>query len=238
MLIFWRLLLGHLLADFTFQVNVINAWKRRSIWGMLVHCAMHPLFYALLTWRYLGEVWVSVHGVQLPGWVCILILFALHLAEDQSRVGHIRKNRSRDNTIYFVVDQLIHWLCLFAFLPIGLYDATQGLFPEKWPPVLCLVIGATHFCGILTYFIEKDFFDSTFPEFEEKYMAIAERLVIIFCLLFPGTGWWLVLCAAWIAFMAYLRRRRIVDFSWFSFYFGGAFAVACGLAARLILYAG
>ena len=45
MVIFWRLLLGHLLADFTFQSNFINAWKRKSIWGMLGHCAMHPIAY-------------------------------------------------------------------------------------------------------------------------------------------------------------------------------------------------
>src|SRR5579859_7744602 len=108
MLIFWRLLLGHLLADFTFQFNAINAWKRRNIWGMLVHCAMHPFFYILLTWKNLGEIWVSVLGIQLSGWACVALITLLHFTEDQSRVGHIRKHRSRDNTIYFLVDQLIH----------------------------------------------------------------------------------------------------------------------------------
>ena len=238
MLIFWRLLLGHLLADFTFQLNAINAWKRRSVWGMLVHVGMHPVFYAALTWPYLGQDWIRIGRVGLPGWACIAAITALHFVEDQWRVFHVRRYQARDNTLYFLWDQFIHWLCLFVFLPVGLLDAAQGWFPERWAPVLCLIVGATNFCGILIYFIEKDFYDSTFPEFDEKYMAMAERLVIVCCLLFPGAGWWLVLAAAWLGVMAYLRRSRIVDFSWFSYYFGGAFAVASGLAARLIWYAG
>ena len=251
MLIFWRLLLGHLLADFTFQFNSINAWKRRSIWGMLLHVAMHPILYVALTYPYLGQSWVHLGSlgvptptgvartsIGIPGWACILIITLLHFAEDQWRVALVRKHRKKDTTIYFLWDQIIHWICLFAFVPIGLFDASQGWFPEKWTPILCLVIAATSFCGILIYFIEKDFYDSTFPEFDEKYMAMAERLVIVCCLLFPGTGWWLVLATAWIGVMAYLRRRHIVDFTWFSFFFGGGFAVVSGLAARFIWYAG
>ena len=45
--IFWRLMFGHLLADFTFQTNFINRWKRTSFYGLLFHCLMHPFFMSL-----------------------------------------------------------------------------------------------------------------------------------------------------------------------------------------------
>ena len=37
MAIFWRLILAHFLADFTFQTNAVASWKRQSVWGMAVH---------------------------------------------------------------------------------------------------------------------------------------------------------------------------------------------------------
>ncbi len=79
--IFWRLLFGHLVADFTLQTNFIVRWKRSSPWGMLVHCLIHPACYVLLTFRSLGEVWVSAGSLPLPGWACVLLLFAAHFSK-------------------------------------------------------------------------------------------------------------------------------------------------------------
>ena len=41
MVIFWRLLLAHLLADFTLQLDIVNRLKRKSAWGMQLHCLTH-----------------------------------------------------------------------------------------------------------------------------------------------------------------------------------------------------
>ena len=51
--IFWRLVLGHLIGDFTLQTNYIAAWKRRSVLGMVVHCGIHPVIYAVFLWKVL-----------------------------------------------------------------------------------------------------------------------------------------------------------------------------------------
>ena len=74
--IFWRLMLGHFLADFTFQVNAIAAWKRTSHWGLLLHCLMHPLFYIVLTWPYLGETWFAMETASCPGtgWIGLRVM--------------------------------------------------------------------------------------------------------------------------------------------------------------------
>ncbi len=235
MVIFWRLLLGHLLADFTFQSNFVNAWKRKSVWGMLGHCAMHPIAYIALTYPYLNEFWVNTTWIKLQGWTCVLLIFFLHFIEDEWRVFTIFKFKTPDNFLYFAWDQIIHFACIWIFFPMTSGDPTGSWIPEKWPVLGCLLVLVTHFCTVLIYFLEKDLFSGYFPDFDEKYLTMAERLVMALCFLLPG--WWFVpLCAAWMGNMAYLRHKRLMDFSWFSFYVGGAIAALCGWGARTIYY--
>lgn len=226
-------MLGHMLADFSFQSNFINAWKRKSIWGMLAHCAIHPVAYIALTYPYLNQFWVNTSWMQLQGWACVLLIFILHFLEDEWRVFTIFRFRTPDNTLYFFWDQIIHYACIFVFFPLGLSEMSPTWFPEKWPVLGCLFIGVTHFCTVLVYFIEKDLFGGYFPAFDEKYLTMAERLVLATCFLLPG-WWWVPLAVAWVASMFYLRHRRLMDFSWFSFWAGGVVSTLCGLGARFI----
>lgn len=236
MVIFWRLLLGHLLADFTLQSNFVNAWKRKSVWGMLGHCAMHPVAYIALTYPYLNEFWVNTAWVKLQGWTCVLLIFFLHFIEDEWRVFTIFKFKTPDNFLYFAWDQFIHFACIWMFFPLASIGDPAGTWiPEKWPVLGCLLVLVTHFCTVLIYFLEKDLFSGYFPDFDEKYLTMAERLVMSLCFLLPG-WWFLPLCAAWMGNMAYLRYKRLMDFSWFSFYLGGAVAALCGWGARTIYY--
>lgn len=235
MVIFWRLLFGHLLADFTLQTNFVNRWKRSSLWGMLLHCATHPVCYLVLTWPYLRDVWVDLSVLQLSGWACILVIFVSHFAEDQWRVFTIFKYNTPDNTLYFFWDQLIHYAVIFAVIPEGFRGAAPSLMPEKWPVLGCLFVLVTHATTVLIYFIEKDLYKHLYPGNEEKYLTILERLVLSLCFLVPGNAW-LLLALGWISLMHRVRVKRYLDLSWFSFYLGGAVAILCGLAARYVWY--
>ncbi|MEK7857587.1 MAG: DUF3307 domain-containing protein [Elusimicrobiota bacterium] len=235
MLIFWRLLFGHLLADFTFQTNFINQWKRSSFWGMMAHCATHPLFYVLLTYPYLKEFWINTPVVKLTGWACVLIVFVVHFIEDEWRVFTIFKYNTPDNTLYFLWDQVIHYAVIFAVIPVAFQNPSVSLLPEKWPVLGCLFVAVTHACTVLVYFIEKDLYDVSFPGFEEKYLAMVERLVLAMLFLVPNGGW-LILVPAWLVLMYVLRDRRLLDLSWFNYYLGGAVAVGGGLCARFVYY--
>lgn len=235
MLIFWRLLLGHFLADFTFQTDFVNRWKRSSIWGMLFHCAAHPACCALLTLPYLGDVWVDFSIFQLKGWVCILVVFVTHFIEDQWRVFTIFKYRTPDNTLYFFWDQFIHYAVIFAVIPEGFKAANPVFIPEKWPFLGCLFVIVTHATTVLIYFVEKDLRNKIFPDLQEKVFTMAERLVLGLCFLVP-TNAFLLLVLGWLSVMHYVRSRRMLDLSWFSFYLGGTAAIICGIAARLVYY--
>lgn len=235
MVIFWRLLFGHFLADFTFQSDFINRWKRGSLMGMLAHCGIHPICYAALTYPYLGDTWVELPRFPLKGWLCVLLVFAGHFIEDQWRVFTIFKYGMPDNTLYFLWDQLIHYAMIFAVIPVAFKGGATTLMPESWPVLGCLFVLVTHACTVLIYFIEKDLSGKHFPGPEEKYATMGERLVLALLFLIPG-HFWVLLVLAWTSLMHTVRRKRLLDLTWLSFYLGGAAAAACGLMARMIFY--
>ncbi len=235
MQLFWRLLAGHLLADFTLQTDKINAWKRRSTLGLLAHAGIHPLVNGLLVAPYLNRVWARVGEVDLNGWACVLILFLLHFVEDKWRVHSIHKRGSADSTLFFLWDQLFHVASIAILFPV-LSTGPGSWVPERWPILLCLGVAVTHFCTVLIYFIEKDLWGASFPGFDEKYVTMAERLVLALLIMLPGPAG-LPLAAAWIAAMGGLRRVRVLDYSFFGLWLGVAFSIPAGLAAKALLYA-
>jgi hypothetical protein len=232
--IFWRVLLGHFLADFTFQTNWINAVKRSSIWGMILHAGMHPVLYAVLAWPYLDRLWVNTRLLQMTGWTCVMALFIIHFLEDEWRVFTIDKFHAADNTLFFTWDQVIHYASIVLLVPLGA-DAGPGAFPEKWPVIAILFILATHFTTVLIYFLEKDLWGGAFPGDTEKYLGIAERLVVTMSFLLPGQ-WWVPVTGCWAAYRLMLRRKRIQDFTWLNFSVSGSMALLCGLGARVVYY--
>jgi len=237
--IFWRLLFGHLLADFTFQTDFINRWKRKSFKGLLVHSLMHPAFYLVLCWPYLDQTWVDfpLLDLRLDGWLCVALVFLMHLLEDWWRVHAIARYHLPDNTAFFVWDQLVHYAVIIAVAPFAVSTAgIGGLIPEKWPALGCLFVFATHASTVIVYFVEKDALGRSFPSFDEKYLSMSARLVLVLCLLLPNTTGALAVAAAWLGLTEGLRRLRIFDLSEFSFYGGAAISILCGLAARAICY--
>jgi hypothetical protein len=231
--IFWRLLFGHLLADFTFQTNFINRWKRTSNLGLFVHSFMHPLFYVALCWPFLGEYWIDNPFIRLNGWACLGIIFVTHWLEDWWRVYTIFKYGMPDNTFFFAWDQIIHFAVIFAVAPMA---SSSGFFPEKWPVLGVLFVLVTHTCTVLVYFVEKDLHGAEFPGFDEKYLAMAERLVLALCFLLPSIPGALLAAASWLGVMFFLRRRRLFDMTAFTFYVGAGLSVLCGMAARTVYY--
>lgn len=237
MVILWRLIFGHFLADFALQSNFINAWKRSSPWGMMAHCAIHPVCYVALTYSYIGDIWVSNPLFSLSGWTCVGILFAAHYIEDQWRVFMIFRYNFPDSTLFFLWDQFIHYIVIIAVIPMSLQGGSSfELIPEKWPVLGSLFLIATYFCTILIYFIEKDLYGKGFPSLVEKYIGMAERAVIFLCLSIPSAALGGLSAAGWIAWMCAARSRKWVKLSWFNCALGSLVSVLCGILGRVILY--
>ena len=107
--------------------------------------------------------------------------------------------------------------------------------PEPWVFIAILFVIVTHFTTITIYFIEKDFFGAHFPATDEKYISMAERLIVTGCFLLTG-NWWIVLVAVWLGWILLNKRRKIYDFSWTSIILGNLTAVLCGILSRKFFY--
>lgn len=234
MIIFWRLLLAHLISDFTLQFDVVNRLKRQHVWGMLLHCLTHYVVSVAFTWSYLGEVWVKIGPVGINGWWSLALMFALHFGVDELRIYSMKAMGYRDGTVSFLADQFMHFYVLFMISPIVVLDMNFFL-AEKWTGIATMLVLVTHFTTVLVYFIEKDFFGKPFPHFDEKYFLIFERVVLWAFFLTSGY-WWLLFAAAWIYQIFYVRHKRVIDMSLLNVILSVALTLTFGLWTRFMYY--
>lgn len=232
--IFWRLLLSHLLADFTLQFDIVNRLKRQSMWGMGLHCLTHFLTAVALTYPYLSDIWFTLGPVSVNGWAALAIMLALHFLVDELRIYSMRKLEYADGTVSFLVDQVMHIYVLFMISPM---DWLGGNFfmPERWVGIAAMSVLVTHVTTVLIYFVEKDFFGRGFPAFDEKYFLIFER-VVLWSFFFAAGWWWLPFAAAWAVQIFYIRRKRILDLSLVNIYLSLVLTSLVGLWTRYIYY--
>ncbi|MFA6435211.1 MAG: DUF3307 domain-containing protein [Elusimicrobiales bacterium] len=234
MAIFWRLLLSHLLADFTLQFDIVNKLKRKHIWGMGVHCLTHFVVSAALTWRSLGEIWFSLGPAKINGWEALLIMLACHFIIDELRIYSMKKMGYRDDTASILVDQFMHVYVLFMISPVVL-PCGGRFIAEKWVGIASIFVLITHVATVLIYFVEKDLSGKEFPSFDEKYFMIFERIVL-WAFFFAAGWWWLPFAAAWAAQLFYIRGKRIIDLSLANIFISLAITLPLGLWTRYIYY--
>lgn len=261
--IFWRLLLGHFIADFTLQTNFIAAWKRRSKWGLFIHCAIHPILYSILLWNYLGATWVKIGSFEISGCTAIFLVFITHVIEDEWRIWSVLKKGAPDNTFFYFWDQFIHYAVIYTFSPVadgylgkfgllyyppipGILSQAQGvdlsLMGHFFTIVRCetWVLGAllfalvTHFTTVTIYFFEKDIYGSQFPTTKDKYIGMLERSLLFVCMLIPGSFGFIV-AAVWIGRTFFYKLKKLCDDSWLHITIANTIAISCGLLARHLI---
>ena len=228
MTIFWRLVLAHFIADFTFQTNKVATWKRESRVGMLVHSLTHPVVAYALLWPYLSMMWVQTNWIQLNGWVCVALLALFHFLEDEWRVWSIKETGSPDSTGFFLWDQVVHLTMILAFSPTLL-----NMKADPWVfPVLCLVLLA-HFVSVLVFFIENDLWGNSKVLGDKKYWYMGERLIGASLFLLPGP--FFLLAFGWIGWIAYLYYQKSQERTWVHLVVGNTAVILLGLLVRGLL---
>jgi hypothetical protein len=226
--IFWRLVLAHFIADFTFQTNKVATWKRESRVGMLIHVLTHPAVTYALTWPFLSMNWVQTPWIHLNGWICVALLALLHWLEDEWRVWSIKETGSPDSTGFFLWDQVVHLVMILAVSPT-LMDAPV----DAWlPPVLCAVLLA-HFISVLVFFLENDLWGTSNVLGDRKYLYMGERLIGASLFLLPGPLF--LLAFGWLGWMAYLHYYKSHERTWIHLIVGNMSVVLLGLLARGLL---
>ena len=234
MIIFWRLLLSHLLADFTLQFDVVNRMKRNNVWGMLIHCMTHFVVSVAMTWNYLPDTWVHIGPLAVNGWWALAIMLAVHFGVDELRIYSMKTLRYKDSTVSFLVDQLLHFYVLFIIAPVVIPEPCL-LMGEKWAAIASMLVLVTHFTTVLIYFLEKDLFGKGFPHFDEKYFLIFER-VVLWAFFFAEGYWWIPFALAWIVQLFYIKRKRIIDMSRVNVWMSVTITILLGVWTRFAYY--
>ncbi|MCK4533056.1 DUF3307 domain-containing protein [bacterium] len=221
MFLFWRLILAHLLADFTLQTNRIAEKKSKDLFGVFIHSFIFLILSLSLSVGFLGK-----------NWIYIVIIALSHFFIDTLRMIGIKKYKQTDNVLFFILDQVFHlsiiflvWKCCLVF--------SAPLLRERWVIILSLYIIATHFATIFIYYLKN--FDKTNIEGKEKHYGILERTIIFFCLLLPGF-WKMLFPLIWLGrvFLSRTQWKEQLDFSRKNLIVGNGIAVIVGIIARLV----
>ena len=234
MIIFWRLLFSHLLADFTFQFDIVNRLKRKNVWGMLIHCMTHFVVSVALTWNYLPEIWLNIGPLAVNGWWALGIMLVGHFVVDEVRIYSMKTLRYKDNTASFLVDQMLHFYVLLMISPVNI-TGPGLLMGEKWVAISAMLVLVAHFTTVLIYFVEKDLGGKDFPHFDEKYFLIFERLVL-WAFFFAAGHWWIPFALAWVLQLFYIKRKRIMDMTRVNVWMSVIITLVLGIWTRYAYY--
>lgn len=129
-MLFFYLLLAHLVADYLLQPDYLVAWKNHSKWGLYTHSFIHFLSYYFILYVYTGKF-------EVAGLALILSIF--HFFIDSAKTSHDKKNQN--TVLAYWIDQSAHYVSimlvtLLAWQFNGLFQArdyamnsyVEGLF--------------------------------------------------------------------------------------------------------------
>ena len=232
MTLFWRMVLAHLLADFTLQFSFVAKWKREKWFGMPLHCLTHFFTLIVLTWPFLGQNW----AFGIKGWVACAIITIIHYVIDIARVFAIRHLRLRDGLALLALDQILHYAVLFMFYaPVSVLPG-QEIIASKWFIIFSLFVLASHASSVLIYYFDKEI-DSkiVFPSLGEQYFLIAERIVLMLFFFLPGI-FWMPFAFLWSVQLIMIKTYRVIDISMTGAIISFIVPIVCGTAGRIAFY--
>ena len=120
MFIFYKLILGHLIADFFLQFEELYRFKLRSSIGHLAHALVHFATCLLALFPYLDRPFI---------WIFVGLISAIHFLQDSLKYS-LQEKYPRARFPIFVLDQIFHILFLASILLFPISQLKVGFSPE------------------------------------------------------------------------------------------------------------
>ncbi len=186
---FYLLLFAHLLGDFPLQSDFVFRKKQKSMMGVLLHVAIFAAAALVIFIPFLGY-W--------PVWVAILLLSLFHVALDQFKLT-IANSSASDRFLYFIVDQILHFLSLWLagvwLSKMLLHIPAPSLYQDTRLLIIINSLVIAGFAGsLLLFYMEKMVLHRSgqdqnllFPKQKERSPGIMLRIVVTAGLI---TGGW------------------------------------------------
>ncbi|MFC1682866.1 DUF3307 domain-containing protein [Candidatus Zixiibacteriota bacterium] len=230
MVLFWRLLLAHLIADFPLQTDAVFAVKKGRAWGVMLHSTLFWLTAILLAKPFL-HIWAV--------WGGLVLLWLSHSVIDKAKLALVSSGR-KDHLVYFLLDQLLH---------IGAV-ALVCLFLNRIPQVsaiaasvLSIKIGIAYVVSVwvspLLCFYTRTAFSSQKVDFQRqqsvcwRVIGSAERLLIT-AVAAAGGRLFIILPLVFFPRIGLSIFTRQSKFSRWELILGSTIAVAAGFWVRTL----
>lgn len=185
MTVWWHLLLGHLLADFVLK-------KDNFKMVCLIYLSGRSLLYfivlAICCFKYLSLPWISIYGINLNGWLCLVFTAFIYFAVNMC--GKYFKVSAKEQFAVFVLRQIVLVLVLFLISPTVNFEG--GFKHYIWGPDWLLIV---NFCLVITYGISAFLLNlsscingavNTQGLFDKRFLNNLFRFIIFLLLVIPG----------------------------------------------------
>lgn len=174
-LLFWWLLLGHLIGDFPLQTEGIFRVKTDRRWGVVLHGSICGVI----------GFGVALPYLQYPqAWLYLGILWGFHILMDRAKLSLIAKFE-RGSIFLFLVDQALHlgsfWLVGLALR--GVTPLWEGFYLSRrviqYVQVLSAYVAATYGAMFVISLVWDSLgFQANQPSLGQIALQFAERVTI------------------------------------------------------------
>ncbi len=236
MIVFWHLLLAHLLADFTFHTDYIYRKKITNPFkGLSVHGFVYMVCLLVCCLPYLEMKWFTLAGVSFNGVETIFLLTFIHMLSD-----YIDVSDNHDvigmNALMFICWQIIEISVLFIVAPFMLTDkAGISFWILKFVIILNGLIISAHALMVLIHLFTKDFVHTNYPTFDERYVSMIYRAGLYMSLVLPSYIAF-VIALIWIGCLFVIFNIKQVSFMSHKNVSGTILTVLIALCVRWLIY--
>lgn len=235
MIVFWHLLLAHLLADFTLHTDYIYQKKISNPFkGLTVHGLVYLVCLLICCLPYLEINWFNVAGVSFNGVESIFLLTLIHMVSDCIDVSD-NHDVIGMNAIMFVCWQIIEIAVLFIFAPFITKETALSFWVLKFIIILCGLIISSHLLMVLIHLFIKDFVHKNYPSFDERYVSMIYRGGLYMALILPSNIAYAI-AAIWIICLFAIFKIKEVSFMSGKNIAGTVLTLLIALGVRWLIY--
>lgn len=225
MIVFWHLLLGHLLADFVLKRKAL---KTKNIGYFVWRAGLYFIALCLCCLNYITLPWFEIAGRQFNGFYAAFVAALAYFT-----VGFLGRGVKirRSALFFFAARQFILLAILLIITPVAAFDG-DFLHYIYGPDLLfiinsCIIVSYVLSAFLLRLSLALDDRINIKAFFDRRFLSMLLRVVLFLLILMPG--WFGVLCAAVI--FIYLLKTKLFEDGGFYFYTGcfitAAFAILC-----------
>ena len=235
MIVFWHLLLAHLLADFPLHSDYIYRKKITNPFkGLSVHGLVYLIALLVCCFPYLEIPWFTFAGIPFNGVETVFLLTLIHMASDYIDISD-NHSLVGINALMFLCWQGIEIAVLFLVSPILPQSAGVTLWLLKLIIILCGLIFVTYFLMVLTHLFIKDFVRKKYPSFDERYITMIYRGGLYMALMLPSEISYLT-AFVWIGCLFFVFMVKRISFVSSKNLMGTILAILIALFVRNLIY--